>query len=83
MDRANKIERLKDELHNTDYIVIKASEGHDVSEHGDYIGYRQGLRDEVNRLMAMTDDEYWETYPEEKPEEPIVVDELLPEDYDA
>lgn len=40
MDRANKIERLKDELHNTDYIVIKASEGHDVSEHGDYIGYR-------------------------------------------
>ena len=75
MDRINKIERLKDELNGTDYIVLKAYEGHDVSEHGDYVGYRQGLRDEINRLMAMTDEEYWEAYPDEKPEEPIVIDE--------
>ena len=31
--------------------------------------------DEVNQLMTMTDEEYWEAYPDEKPEEPIVVEE--------
>lgn len=66
MDRINKIERLKDELFETDYIVIKASEGHDVSEHGDYIGYRQGIRDKINELMIMTDEEYYDAYPEER-----------------
>lgn len=80
MDRTNKIERLKDELNGTDYIVLKAYEGHDVSEHGDYVGYRQGLRDEINRLMAMTDEEYWEAYPDEKPEEPIVIEEEVEEE---
>lgn len=75
MDRINKIERLKDELFATDYIVIKASEGHDVSEHGDYIGYRQGIRDEINAIMLMDDEQYYEAYPNEKE-----IIEILPED---
>jgi len=33
--------------------------------------------DEVNRLMVITDEEYWESYPKEQEvvEEPIVIEE--------
>ena len=69
MDRLNKIERLKDRLYATDYIVLKEYEGIDVSEHGDFHEERQALRDEINRLQGMTDEEYYEAYPEEREEE--------------
>lgn len=65
MDRLNKIERLKDRLYATDYIVLKEYEGIDVSEHGDFHNERQAIRDEINRLQGMTDEEYYEAYPEE------------------
>ncbi len=65
MDRLNKIERLKDRLYASDYIVIKEYEGVDVSEHGDFHNERQAIRDEINQLQAMTDEEYYEAYPEE------------------
>lgn len=65
MDRINFIERLKDELHATDYIAIKASEGCDVSEHGEWKAERQAIRDEINRVEAMTEEEFYEEYPEE------------------
>ena len=80
MNRINKIERLKDALHDGDYKVIK---NYECTALGIALEYdasllhteRQAIRDEINRLMAMTDDEYWEAYPEEQPEEPIVVEE--------
>ena len=69
MDRLNKIERLKDALYASDYIVLKEYEGLDVSEHGDFHNERQAIRDEINRLQGMTDEEYYEAYPEENEEE--------------
>ena len=68
MDKLNYIERLKDALHDTDYIAIKASEGCDVSEHGDWKAERQAIRDEINLVQGMTDEEYYEAYPEEREE---------------
>lgn len=65
MDKLNFIERLKDALHDTDYIAIKASEGCDVSAHGDWKVERQIIRDEINRIEQMTEDEFYEEYPEE------------------
>ena len=70
MDRLNKIERLKDRLYATDYIVLKEYEGIDVSEHGDFHEERQAIRDEINRLQSMTEEEYYEAYPEELSDEP-------------
>lgn len=69
MDRLNKIERLKDALYASDYIVLKEYEGIDVSEHGDFHNERQAIRDEINQLQEMTDEEYYEVYPEELEED--------------
>lgn len=69
MDKINFIERLKDALHDTDYIAIKASEGCDVSDHGDWKAERQAIRDEINRVEAMTEEEFFEAYPDEREEE--------------
>ena len=66
MDKLNYIERLKDALHDTDYIAIKASEGCDVSEHGDWKTERQAIRDEINQVEAMTEEEFYEAYPQER-----------------
>ena len=77
MDRLNKIERLKDRLYATDYIVLKEYEGIDVSEHGNFHEERQAIRDEINRLQGMTDEEYYEAYPEEMEASPTDEDEPL------
>lgn len=69
MDRLNYIERLKDALHDTDYIAIKASEGCDVSAHGDWKTERQSIRDEINRVEQMTEDEFYTAYPNEREED--------------
>ena len=65
MDRLNKIERLKDELRATDYIALKYAEGIDCSQYGNWKEARQGLRNEINRFIDMTDEEYNELYNEE------------------
>lgn len=75
MDRLNKIERLKDELYASDYIVLKEYEGIDVSEHGDFHEERQAIRDEINRLQGMTDEEYGLLYPEELSGDALLSDE--------
>ena len=62
-DRLDKIERLKDELHDTDFIVLKAMEGHDVRQYGDYKTMRQHLRDEINLIESLTDSQFDELYP--------------------
>lgn len=66
MTRLQKIQELKEELQSTDYIALKAFEGRDVSEHGDWQQRRQDIRDSINALQAMSDEEYYEAYPEEK-----------------
>lgn len=74
MTRLQKIQQLKEELQSTDYIALKAFEGRDVSEHGDWQQRRQDMRDSINALQAMTDDEYYEAFPEEKEEIPEKID---------
>lgn len=68
MTRLQKIQQLKEELQSTDYIALKAFEGRDVSEHGDWQQRRQDIRDNINALQAMSDEEYYSKYPEEKEE---------------
>lgn len=85
MTRLNYIERLKDALHDTDYIAIKASEGCDVSDHGNWKAERQAIRDEINRIEGMTDEEYYEVYRDERDAITVVPDdepELNDEPYD-
>lgn len=65
MTRLQKIQELKEQLQSTDYIALKAFEGRDVSEHGDWQQRRQDIRDSINALQAMSDDEYYEAFPEE------------------
>lgn len=66
MTRLQKIQELKEELQSTDYIALKAFEGRDVSEHGNWQKRRQDIRDIINALQAMSDEEYYSKYPEEK-----------------
>lgn len=66
MTRLQKIQELKETLQSTDYIALKAFEGRDVSEHGDWQQRRQDIRDSINALQAMSDEEYYSKYPEEK-----------------
>lgn len=66
MTRTQKIQQLKEELQASDYIALKAFEGRDVSEHGDWQQRRQDIRDSINELQAMSDEEYYEAFPEEK-----------------
>lgn len=66
MNRLQKIQELKEELQSTDYIALKAYEGRDVSEHGDWQQRRQDIRDSINELQAMTDSQYYEAFPDEK-----------------
>ena len=68
MTRLQKIQQLKEELQSTDYIALKAYEGRDVSEHTGWQQQRQDIRDSINELQAMSDDEYYEAFPEEKDE---------------
>lgn len=75
MDRLNKIERLKDELRATDYIALKYAEGIDCSQYGNWKEYRQNLRNEINKFIDMTDDEYNELYNE-------VIDENTTDTYE-
>ena len=58
VSRAQQVQTLKERLAGTDYIAIKASEGCDVSEYGEWKAKRQALRDEINRLEGLTDAEY-------------------------
>lgn len=57
-NRADRIASLKADLTATDYIALKAYEGQDCTQYGDWRADRQALRDEINRLEALTDDEW-------------------------
>lgn len=78
MDRLNKIERLKDALHDTDYKAIKHSEGWlSEEDYAETKAERQAIRNEINTIEAMTEDEFYEAYPEEREEEVEVPNEEL------
>lgn len=62
--REQEIERLKGELQSTDYIALKAFEGHDCSQYGDWKSARQEIRDEINRIEGMTDEQWDAQYTE-------------------
>lgn len=86
MDRKNKIERLKDELYAGDYKVVKNAEllAKGLSAEYDVDALheeRQAIRDEINRIMGMTDEEYFEAYPDEVETVEDVVEETS-EPYD-
>lgn len=49
------MDEIKGLLQDTDYIIIKKAEGIDISEYderyeGDFLGWRQRLRNEYNQL---------------------------------
>lgn len=58
MDRLQYIQNLKEKLYSTDYIATKNSEGIDCSEYGDWKKDRQDIRDEINLISQMTDEEF-------------------------
>lgn len=70
MDKLNRIERLKDELYAGDYKVVKNAEllAKGLSAEYDVDALheeRQAIRDEINRIEGMTDEQYYDAYPEE------------------
>lgn len=86
MDKLNRIERLKDALYAEDYKVIKNAEllAKGLSAEYDVDALheeRQAIRDEINRIMEMTDEEYYEAYPDEVETVEDVVEETS-EPYD-
>lgn len=70
MDKKNKIERLKDALYAEDYKVIKNAELNALGLPYEYDpqvlhNAKQAIRDEINHIEGMTDEEYYIAYPEE------------------
>lgn len=84
MDKLNKIERLKDELYANDYKVIKNYELSALDMPLEYDSQalhteRQAIRDKINQIEQMTDEEFYENYPEEL--EPVIENFESIEDY--
>lgn len=82
MDKLNYIERLKDELHASDYKAIKHSEGLISDE--DYQPIKEGresIRAEINKVEVMTEEEYYEAYPEENLPEEVINEPENEEDF--
>ena len=80
MQRATEVENLKMQLAESDYKVIKIAEcvacnlpmPYDAEQlHSE----RQAIRDEINRIESMTDEEYYEAYPEEEISEETLLEE--------
>lgn len=82
MTRLNYIERLKDELYATDYKAIKHSEGLISDEDYQPIKEeRQSIRAEINKVEAMTEEEYYDAYPEEMLPEEVINEPENEEDF--
>ena len=82
MDRLNYIERLKDELHASDYKAIKHSEGLISDEDYQPIKEeRELIRAEINKVEVMTEEEYYEAYPEEMLPEEVINEPENEEDF--
>ena len=82
MDKLNYIERLKDELHASDYKAIKHSEGLISDEDYQPIKEeRESIRAEINKVEVMTEEEYYEAYPEENIPEEVINEPENEEDF--
>ena len=58
ISREQRIQQLKEELQSMDYIALKAYEGQNCEQYGDWKSERQEIRDEINSLTAMSDEEW-------------------------
>lgn len=58
VSREQHIQQLKEELQNMDYIALKSYEGQNCEQYGDWKSKRQEIRDEINSLTAMSDEEW-------------------------
>lgn len=82
MDKLNYIERLKDELHASDYKAIKHSEGLISDEDYQPIKEeRESIRAEINKVEVMTEEEYYDAYPEEMLPEEVINEPENEEDF--
>lgn len=52
-ERQRRMSEIQQELSATDYLVLKAYEGYDMSEYGDWMAKRKALRDEYNELEEL------------------------------
>ena len=60
--KRQRMDEIQGLLASTDYIVLKKAEGIDISEYneqydGDFLSWRQGLRDEYNKLEGLNNQE--------------------------
>ena len=56
--REQRIQQLKQELQSMDYIALKSYEGQNCEQYGDWKSERQEIRDKINSLTAMSDEEW-------------------------
>lgn len=62
MTKEQYIQNLKEQLYSTDYIAIKDYEGQDTSKYGDWKKARQDIREEIELVRNMTEEEFQEYY---------------------
>lgn len=65
ISREQYIQQLKEELQSMDYIALKSYEGQNCEQYGDWKSKRQEIRDKINSLTAMSDEE-WDVENERK-----------------
>ena len=58
VSREQRIQQLKEELQSMDYIALKSYEGQNCEPYGDWKSKRQEIRDKINSLTAMSDEEW-------------------------
>ena len=58
ISREQRIQQLKEELQSMDYIALKSYEGQNCEQYGDWKSERQEIRDEINSLTTMSDEEW-------------------------
>ena len=58
ISREQRIQQLKEELQSMDYIALKSYEGQNCEQYGDWKSKRQEIRNEINLLTAMSDEEW-------------------------
>lgn len=58
ISREQRIQQLKEELQSMDYIALKSYEGQNCEQYGDWKLERQKIRDKINSLTAMSDEEW-------------------------
>ena len=58
VSREQYIQQLKEELQSMDYIALKSYEGQNCEQYGDWKSERQEIRDKINSLTAMSDEEW-------------------------